>query len=216
MRLYRQHDLDLIYLYKVKDFSFQKHMKAALHAFLNDEPYMIEVPQNKEGIILPKSIQFHLCLSEDKDADIIAWIKLLSNGYRNSLLKNMFRNYLSAPVVIPYLKNSEISTENKISTFIKRVKKESVKTEKELVDEVLSATLPDNNPNFKSNIIKEVLDTNISTNREQVLSASQNDKSQPDTNSNGIGKTSLSDTEDAASDESFDFFGEFDSMLNNF
>ena len=107
MRLYRIHDLDLLYLYKLPDFSIQKAIKSALKAYLAEQDLTIDYPI-VDDLLLPKTAMIHIYLSEKKDAEIIAWLKNVSKGYRNSLLKNIFRSYLKEPSVEPYLLDNNI------------------------------------------------------------------------------------------------------------
>lgn len=107
MRLYRIHDLDLLYLYKLPDFSIQKAIKNALKAYISGQDLTIDYPTT-DDLLLPKTAMIHIYLSEKKDAEIIAWLKNISKGYRNSLLKNIVRSYLKEPGIEPYLLDNNI------------------------------------------------------------------------------------------------------------
>jgi hypothetical protein len=114
LRLYRQHDLDLLYLHKSKEFSMQKNVKLALRAYINGQQLTITVPDVAVTKTLPRLSQFHIFLSEKEDADIIEWLEKVSKGYRNSLIKNILRHYMSDIMVNPYFEiDATISTKPK-------------------------------------------------------------------------------------------------------
>lgn len=59
VRLYRQHDMDLVGLYRTKDFKFQRHMKNALKAYAEGKDYRINHPGDEDirkGYV-PKIVQ---------------------------------------------------------------------------------------------------------------------------------------------------------------
>jgi hypothetical protein len=115
MRLYRQHDLDLIYLYKLKDFSFTSALKSSIRAYIQKQSFVIPMPDVKcqnGKITLPKQVQFHIILTEKNDIDIINFIHTISSGYRNSALKNIARCYLQVPSMTPYFTQNTLSFQN--------------------------------------------------------------------------------------------------------
>ena len=108
LRLYRQHDLDLITLYKNPDFSLPYAIKKALNAYVRSETLYIKQPKAFEldpTKKIPKIVQMHINLNPDTDNDIILWLKDIKEGYRNSILKNLIRGYLIGPCIYPYRKN---------------------------------------------------------------------------------------------------------------
>ena len=117
LRLYRQHDLDLITLYRHPSFSLPAAIKKALKAYVKKEQFAIKQPPTYE---LPKEkiskiVQMHISLKEDEDSDIIEWIKDIKEGFRNSVLKNIIRGYLMGPYIFSYQKSSDandIASEN--------------------------------------------------------------------------------------------------------
>lgn len=104
LRLYRQHDLDLITLYRHPSFSLANAMKKALFAYVRKEPLIIKQPTPYEvsNDKISKTIQMHISLDAEMDKDIIQWLKQTKEGYRNSVLKNIIRGYLSAPCIYTY------------------------------------------------------------------------------------------------------------------
>lgn len=104
MRLYRQHDLDLLYLYMLDGFSIQTAIKSAIKALVKKTGERMSVPtQSPNGMVLPNYAQFQICLSATEDSDLIAWIRSITSGYRNALLKSVLRNYLEGPILEPYI-----------------------------------------------------------------------------------------------------------------
>lgn len=108
IRLYRRHDLDLLYLYQNPDFNFQKKIKTVLKDFIKNEgnnprKTIVHIPPYSTHTCnytdLRSCVQIHIYLSEKKDKDIIEFIKNIKTGFRNSLVKNIFRNYLDRPAV---------------------------------------------------------------------------------------------------------------------
>lgn len=104
LRLYRQHDLDLITLYRHPSFSLPAAIKRSLIAYVRKEQLTIKQPEpfklGDEKI--SKTVQMHIQLDEKNDADVIKWIKSTKEGYRNSVLKNIIRGYLAAPCIYSY------------------------------------------------------------------------------------------------------------------
>ncbi len=107
IRLYSRHDLDLMSIYLNDNFPFSKEMKKAVKAYVNGDSYEIDIPESEKIDTPPRVIQFHICFSQSSDAELIEWIKSITPGYRNSVLKNIFRNYMSEPIVSPYIKNKQ-------------------------------------------------------------------------------------------------------------
>lgn len=105
IRLYKRHDLDLIYLYNHKDFSLTKALKLALYGYVNKEKFFINTPKDIQEITSnsnKKSIYFRLILNDETDKDIIEFISKMPSGYRNSMIKNLFRQYLNGPNLLGY------------------------------------------------------------------------------------------------------------------
>ena len=100
MRLYKRHDLDLLCLYNCKGFSIQTAIKRAVLAAINQEQCVITCPSHTVVFCdMPSNVQFHLYLSKNNEDDvkIYNFIKSISVGYKNSVLKNITRKYLERP-----------------------------------------------------------------------------------------------------------------------
>jgi hypothetical protein len=95
VRLYRQHDIDLMAIYLKKGIKFSTTMKEALLAYARNEPYSIQIPDGPyKKHYLKKSIAFHIELDEETDRDAILLLKKVRVGMRNVFLKTLFRNYV--------------------------------------------------------------------------------------------------------------------------
>lgn len=115
LRLYRQHDLDLITLYRHPSFSLPNAIKRSLLAYVRREQLAIKQPEPYEisNDKISKTIQMHIYLDAETDNDVIQWLKKTKEGYRNSVLKNIIRGYLVAPCIYSY-QDSEKSVEEAI------------------------------------------------------------------------------------------------------
>lgn len=192
MRLYRQHDLDLIYLYKLHGFSLQAAIKTAINAYVSNSNAIIDIPvypNPPNKIHLPKQIQFHVYLSEKNDYGAIQWISRITKGYRNSVLKNLVRNYINSPVLTPF-NNSTLLVFDGTDTGRGQVKTKSKKL--------------DNFSGPRQNIADEVLRTPISV-----------QKSNSDLTFNEANDL-FSDKNTGQDDAVEDPMDMFDSMLNSF
>jgi len=132
IRMYWQHDLDLIALAQQEDFSIGLAMKEALKAYIRGTPYSMEVPRvqnaktDKAGKPIPiENCTAHFILNPVKDADIISFLNTLRLGYRNNAIKMIFRAYLDTPNIVPYLITSEFTVKTKGHTRGKGNKKKT-------------------------------------------------------------------------------------------
>lgn len=110
IRLYRQHDMDLVALYRTEGFSFQKTMKEALRAFASRQDYHIKRPKDAEikpGYV-PKLIQMHIKLDPQKDADSVKALSYIRYGYRSSFLKALFRKCLTSEPLDAYRNRDDL------------------------------------------------------------------------------------------------------------
>ena len=118
LRLYRQHDLDLITLYRHPSFSLPNAIKTALCAYVRSEQFSIKQPEpfalSDEKI--SKIVQIHISLSPSSEGDVIAWLKSIKEGYRNSVLKNIIRSYVCGPCVYSYMINTEEGISKALNT----------------------------------------------------------------------------------------------------
>lgn len=95
IRLHRQHDMDLISLYRVKGFNFTHEMKSALRACANGTDYKIRVPkQDYRPGYIKRSIHLHISLDPKRDEDIIGLLGDVRQGQGNAFMKAVFRNCL--------------------------------------------------------------------------------------------------------------------------
>ena len=93
IRLYRDHDIDLVTLYKNPDFGFQKALKRALKAHVNNRPFVIFPPVSVDVTHKDFKYVYQLFLNfdEEDDADIIEWLSNVKYRKRNEAIKSLLR-----------------------------------------------------------------------------------------------------------------------------
>lgn len=102
IRLYRQHDLDLIGLWLSPTFDLKEAMYNVLCDYVRGSYYHVGVSMAKPESSLRNRYSLHITLDEERDADVIAWLQNTVKGQRNSMLKNLFRGYLINVNMFPY------------------------------------------------------------------------------------------------------------------
>lgn len=109
IRLYRQHDLDLIGLYYNPEFAFRKALKETLINYVRGQYYRIDIPHIGLDGSVKKQIPLHIILDEKSEADVIEWLKNTTKGQRNSMIKNLFRGYVIGANIYPYRLEDDVS-----------------------------------------------------------------------------------------------------------
>lgn len=138
LRLHRQHDLDLITLYRARGFSFSKEVRNILVAYVNREPYNApEIDyENVDLGYIPTTIQYHLSLNPE-DAREQAVLDMLHNeikyGYMNSFIKALVRAYIPRIPFIGYGVADGFITRRITATDVGIKMREAQKTEYEKV-----------------------------------------------------------------------------------
>ena len=110
VRIYRQHDMDLVALYRTPGFKFQKVMREAVKAYAAKKDYHIVRPKGagiKSGYI-PKMVQMHIKLDPKEDHDAIKLLASIRYGYRSSFLKALFRKYMTTEPLDAYRKRDDL------------------------------------------------------------------------------------------------------------
>lgn len=145
LRLHRQHDLDLITLYRADGFSFSKEVRNILVAYVNQEPY--EPPEiSYEDVDLgyvPTTIQYHLTLNPDDPREQAVLDMLhdeIKYGYANAFVKALIRAYIPHIPFIGYGVANGFVTRHITANDIGMRMREAQKTEHEKVEaETLTA-----------------------------------------------------------------------------
>ena len=112
VRLYRQHDLDLITLYYNENIQLGRLIKKVLLNYVSetDEPMVLnfEEPESTTGYI-PKCVRIHINLNESSEVDrkVIALLKEIKSGYRCSFIKALFRNTCTYLPMVAYTEGSD-------------------------------------------------------------------------------------------------------------
>lgn len=95
IRLYKRYDIDLLSLYHNSGFKFKKEFKKSIRNYARKTQEMVPLPKpNIHDVFDYNTVAFQVVLNSQKDADVIAFIKSIKSGYRNCVLKNIFRNSL--------------------------------------------------------------------------------------------------------------------------
>lgn len=101
IRIHRQHDMDLVLLYRIKAYHLGREMKRCLVAYANMKPYMppeFDMNDATKGYV-PTSCVIHINLNPNKpeEAAAIELLKQTRENYRCSFIKALFRSS------VPYL-----------------------------------------------------------------------------------------------------------------
>jgi hypothetical protein len=147
----------------LQGFSLQNAVKSAITAVCDnkDKPFIV-VPYDEyqpASLVLPKQVQFHIYLSEKDDEKMIKWILGLTKGYRNSVLKNLVRRYISVPVLAPFINNTSLSFNQQVDSNTDKKKKtthKAAETSADIAGEVLHT--PINNEVKEDNVVLKEAD----------------------------------------------------------
>lgn len=120
IRLYRQFDIDLIYMFEYLGeikMDHQKFVKAVIRAYI-DHSYTpgqkaewihkLLHPNPDKTLTLRRKIQYHVLLDPVLDADILDWLETITIGYRNTVIKGLMRGYIGEPCIFPCLVDTDL------------------------------------------------------------------------------------------------------------
>ena len=109
MRLYKNYDLDLMWLYKDKDFNFTTALYYAVKHYLKGQPYLMYLPNSKDlsKIDFPSTQRFSWIVDEKKDPEIAAFLESVKGRARNAILKAILRSSLVGVNLAPYFAVTE-------------------------------------------------------------------------------------------------------------
>lgn len=120
IRLYRQFDIDLIYMFEYLSeikMDHQKFVKAVIRAYI-DHSYIpgqkaewihkLLHPDPDKTLTLRRKIQYHVLLDPVLDADILDWLETITIGYRNTVIKGLMRGYIGEPCIFPCLVDTDL------------------------------------------------------------------------------------------------------------
>ena len=228
MRLYRLHDLDLMYLYKMPNVSIQAIIKVMLKNYVKDRNNGNQIATRfrtsdiRHNIPLPSTAQFHIILQDDEDGDVISWIEQIPKGIRNGMIKNMLRNYFDFPLIVPYeetvsdekitSEDDSISIEKYNEVITQKATTKPYKRRKKSKDgNDVSDTEKTNNKTkkqkTKKNTVSEVLDKPVPSSEEKIMTS----KTADDVLKNNSQTKRVEDDNTES-----DLFDDFESMMNNF
>lgn len=221
IRLYRQHDLDLIALYRHPNFSLSAAIKRALIAYVRKEQLSIQQPPTYDlpNEKISRIIQMHIVLNEEYDQDIIKWIKGTKEGYRNSVLKNIVRGYMIGPCVYSYQKDDNAKNEaiENNDLFLSNVKNATNLNKSKYNKSKKKKVKQDNKRVEDSVLAKEILSNDIPQKKDIVFVERIDDDDIkveiPTKIEHKVEEPILSNTNEEDGD---DMWGDIDSMMNAF
>jgi hypothetical protein len=92
IRIYNPYDLDIIALSEAPNFSVANAMKQTLKYYAAGKRYLVEIPTLTEELKNDNYAKgFYVELNDETDAQAVAFIKSIPDGYRNAFMKNIFR-----------------------------------------------------------------------------------------------------------------------------
>lgn len=131
IRLYRNHDMDLISIYKNEKVNFAKLIRECLHTIAAEKQIYYYIPANVKIKGEVKSIyQILLNLDEKKDKDIIEYLKNAKFRQVNALIKAIVRSCIVAPLYFNCLENPDCYDVVEIPALISPPLKYTNKTNK--------------------------------------------------------------------------------------
>ena len=219
IRLYRNHDMDLISIYKNEKINFAKLIRECLHTIAAGKQIYYYIPDNKKIKGEIKSIyQILLNLDEKKDKDIIEFLKNAKFRQVNALIKAVVRSCVVAPLYFNCLENPDYYAVTEIPTLISPPLKYSNKTNKKA------------NKNISKAVTKPLLsvltgEKEINSNTGLVLNDELNTENKKISHNNKDSDKSAKDIKDLTStekdiennvDTSNNFFNSLQGLLSQF
>lgn len=216
VRLYWQHDLDLVALTLHPMFEMGKWMKKAMIAYAQgDEEFHIPLPPEMppEKPLENSDAHFALDPKNEIENEVIKILQQFRNGQRNSVIKLIFRNYLDELFLKPYIDTNTYivkargnygvkKKENNISipSVTKRTAKTITKAEKASNASNAQTTTPPEEESSKEPDHKQLSNLSLSNSIDKKAKNTTPPDLKPDTNF--INKENISkNTESASYDE---------------
>jgi hypothetical protein len=121
IRLYRQFDIDLIYMFEYLSeikMDHQKFVKSVIRSYIKHSykpghkaPWIENLlnPPKDKPLVLRRKIQYHVMLDPIIDSDILEWLETITIGYRNTVIKGLMRGYIGEPCIYPCLTNTPLA-----------------------------------------------------------------------------------------------------------
>ena len=216
VRLYWQHDLDLVALTLHPMFEMGKWMKKAMFAYAQgDEEFHIPLPPEMPPEKPLENCDAHFALDSKNEIEneVIKILQQFRNGQRNSVIKLIFRNYLDELFLKPYIDTNTYivkargnyggkKKENNISipSVTKRTAKTITKAEKASNASNAQTTTPPEEESSKEPDHKQLSNLSLSNSIDKKAKNTTPPDLKPDTNF--INKENISkNTESASYDE---------------
>lgn len=170
LRLYKNHDIDLLYLSYYPSISISKIIAEAMRSYIRGKDFIINVPDYKYDISRIKSRQIKIYFYTTKDADIIARLDSLPDFRISAVMKSVARQYLDKALIDYCPENAveiqlnETKYKNKKNNFVKRDKQtENKPIQPEPVQPAITQPINNNtnNPPSKTETESTVQDDNF-------------------------------------------------------
>lgn len=120
VRLYRQHDMDLIRVYMNKSLRLTAEMRNSLIAYANGKTYSIpfsDSPPEYRGY-LKTSILVHILVDEDKHPEIISMFNKLKRGQRCAFIKTLTRRCMTELPLSTYFSGDGIIMSKREAAYL--------------------------------------------------------------------------------------------------
>lgn len=115
VRFYWQHDLDLVALAMHPDFDMGPQFKRAVIAYARgDEEFRIPLPRSMPYRVELDNCCTHFRLTPGKDDDVIEFLNGFRTGFRNSIMKQIFRQFLEGIYMDPYLNEDTFRSKSRV------------------------------------------------------------------------------------------------------
>ena len=219
VRLYWQHDLDLIALHYSPSLpKIGSLMKEALAAHVRNKPYEVHVPDRIMFDRKIKSCNANIHLYEGPDDDLIDYMKSLHYGLRSNAMKQILRNYLTHMFLLPYAQGSGISFQSRLHTNKQKNVGASRKTALE-VEKQQRTPLPQEEERFAAEAEEErkVKTEPVTSPKAETMPASrQTEHVSKKSEAPVVSVADTPQTSEAPKEESdgaFDLFGMVESMI---
>lgn len=94
VRIYDDHDYDILVYDSVPFYKLDDLIHACLCAYVRGQPFQLPLISDKSKVEVKKSKRICITFDEQKDADVIQWLRSIKNGRQNLLIKLITRLYI--------------------------------------------------------------------------------------------------------------------------
>lgn len=225
VRFYWQHDIDLVALKMHPDFDMSRQMKRAVIAYARgDGDFSIPLPRSMPYRVELDNCSIHFRLNPGEDDDVIAVMNGFRSGFRNSALKNIFRQYLEGSYMEPFFNEQTYISKTRVPNS-GATEKTSIRPSDPMKKAHVPAT-PSFNADGKTDMVEEAhISSDYQSEDMKDLGFYQDEPEDPDVSENIVSAKTNSMPDDPVMDlaeedtgyedgDTFDIFGAVDSLIN--